>query len=527
MFEFGKTYKGEIVPKKTKWIFSLSGIGREAIFLLVGTFLLTYLLEGGILSDNPKQYLAMNGVLTILIIAYRLLNAFFDPIMGVIIEKTHFKSGKYKPWIFIGSVTNTACLLALFCTPALFPWCRGWVYVGWFAVFYLLWCITFSINDISFWGMLPSLSSDEKQRSKITSIFLISSYAGSFTLSIFIPELAKASALSTDAFWIMSLVVGAFFVLGQTSIFLFCQEKDRDIEFERRKPPVRFKDMVTIFKTNDQVRVMIIAFLCYFLSFSVLTALMQNIFYISIGFNAGKTMMTAFNAITNINMIIPCFLAPYLCKKFSKMKVFKISYGIMIIGLIIFFFYGMPVQSGTLGTITQFLSPIPTINGDLNFAYSSIYCVITAIIFLAQGLAFNVVISMINSCIEYNDYISGERKEAVISSLKPLTSKLATSIQQGISFGALAITGVASIMAKINEINSKGYDGKYGPKEQALEEACKVATYNQIWGLKAFCVVIPIVLSMICWFLISKRYKIDEKMYQEMCDHIAKRNNQK
>ena len=110
-----------------------------------------------------------------------------DPIMGWIVEKVHFKWGKYKPWILIGGLLNTVVVLVLFLAHP-----KGWGFVALFAVFYFLWDIAWTINDIAYWSMLPSLTKDEKRRNKITAIMQICISVGVFGVYGAVPMLVGA-----------------------------------------------------------------------------------------------------------------------------------------------------------------------------------------------------------------------------------------------------------------------------------------------------------------------------------------------
>ena len=84
--------------------------------------------------------------------------------MGGIVENTRTKWGKYKPWQLLGAVLTGAVIISVFCVKL-----DGWSYIGFLAFAYLMFSITFTMNDISYWGMLPSLTSDEHERNKLTS----------------------------------------------------------------------------------------------------------------------------------------------------------------------------------------------------------------------------------------------------------------------------------------------------------------------------------------------------------------------
>lgn len=512
----GDTYSGKKIPKRTKWIYSVSGIGRDAVYAIVATFLMIFATEVA-LGDAGEQYAAMMGVITGLTIGYRLFDGLNDPFMGVIIEKVHMKTGKYKPWIFIGAATNLFTVLALFLGPELFSWCHGWGFVGWFAGFYLLWGMTFTMNDISFWSMLPSLSSDQQERAKVTSLVLIFSYIGSFLASFCIPYLSVPEVLGVDAYWIMAIVVGVLFVVGQGCVFFFCKEHERDTSAEAKAERPKFKDMFVVLKRNRYTRTMIISFICYFLGTSIMNALLMNSFYLSIGYSAGKLMFSIYSIMNSLAVALPMIFVPMILKKVKIKTLFKISMITMLAGLIVFFFYGMPVGNG-------YISPSPVVAGTftLNPAYAVLLALISFVIFVAQGCVYNCVIIMLTNTIEYNEYKFGRREESTIFSLRPLSAKLASSLQQGVYYIALMVTGTMAIIDGISKLNSQSAD----PAE--IEAFIKANTNSsQIWSLKIFTVLIPIALLCVTLFLVWRCYHIDEKMYQEMCTELDKRHAQK
>src|SRR5699024_431168 len=85
---------------KNKWLFSVSGIGRDMSYQLIASFLLVYIQFGATL--NVAQFTTISLIIGI---AGRVWDAVNDPMMGAIIEGTHMKWGKFKPWILIGAVT--------------------------------------------------------------------------------------------------------------------------------------------------------------------------------------------------------------------------------------------------------------------------------------------------------------------------------------------------------------------------------------------------------------------------------------
>ena len=161
-----KAYTGNKVPKFTRWFYPISGIFRDACYALVGSFLLQYALTSGVLSSDSGIFELQYGVITIAMMVALVWDGINDPIMGFIVEKVHFKLGKFKPWILIGAIGNTLAVMLLFLVR---PGGDGWAFVALMIVFYVLWDTFFTMNDIGYWAMLPSLSNDDQERASLTS----------------------------------------------------------------------------------------------------------------------------------------------------------------------------------------------------------------------------------------------------------------------------------------------------------------------------------------------------------------------
>jgi hypothetical protein len=79
-FNLTETFKGDVVPKPTKWIYSLSGIGRDAAYTLISLFFLTYIQYTGVLDE--AQYAVQFGVITAIIVIARIWDGVNDPMIG-------------------------------------------------------------------------------------------------------------------------------------------------------------------------------------------------------------------------------------------------------------------------------------------------------------------------------------------------------------------------------------------------------------------------------------------------------------
>ena len=99
------------LDRRNKYCFGLGTVGRDMFYSLESMYLLFFLTEVRQLDD--AMLALVGGVLTVL----RILDAFNDPITGVIIDNTHSRWGKFKPWILTGALVSAVCLLVLFHSP--------------------------------------------------------------------------------------------------------------------------------------------------------------------------------------------------------------------------------------------------------------------------------------------------------------------------------------------------------------------------------------------------------------------------
>jgi len=179
---------------RNKWFFSLGGIGRDMSYALVGTFLLTYLQFG--VSMTLAQFTTLSLLIGVL---GRVWDAVNDPVMGSLIENSHFKWGKFKPWIFIGALFTGVCILLMF-NGRFFT---GWAFVAYMIAVYLLWEMAYTMNDIGYWSMLPSLTSVKKERDQVSMLTVAFAAVGAIITILlakfFVPILPFLLAFSAGA----------------------------------------------------------------------------------------------------------------------------------------------------------------------------------------------------------------------------------------------------------------------------------------------------------------------------------------
>lgn len=376
--------------------------------------------------------------------------------------------------------------------------------------------MTFTMNDIAFCSMLPSMSSNEQQRTRVTSLLMIFENGGSFMISLIVPFMAQSSLGVQNAYWIAAIIISILFVVGQTALFFFCPEHKRNVKEEAKAEPPRFKDMLSIFKKNRLVRIMVIVILIWFVSIFSLEGLMQDIFFLSVGYDAGFKLMSWFSFVKIGAIVIPMLFMPRILDKVPKMKVFKICMGTLIVSCVIFFIYGAPLGG------TSFIAPSFKF-GIVDPAYATILFIIALIMYVANSCTYNVIYLFMENTVEYNEYISGRRQESVIFSMRPFATKFASSIQILITDAAMYSTGYIAVSKAINDNNNLGLPEK---ETEALNEAEILKALNNtgmVYGMRIWGILVPAVLLIVAFFLLVKFYDLSDAKYKSICKEINKR----
>lgn len=406
---------------RNKWLFGVSGIGRDMSYQLIASFLLTYIQFGMTLS------IVQFTTISLLIgVGGRIWDAVNDPMMGAIIEGSHMKFGKFRPWILMGAVLTGAIIIAMFNVQSL----SGWSFVVFMAVMYLLWESAFTMNDIGYWSMLASLSSKKEQRNSATMLTVVFAGVGAFIAQGGISFLYPGNV--RQAFRWISIAVALIFVAMQTIMVLFIRERPRAVMEKNEK--VSLKQMWDTIRKNDQVLWMTLSMLFYNVGSSLLVGLAYNLYYLEIGYDGNAIVFIAIFGIFNI--AAQAFY-PKLAQKLGRKKLQTWSILVACVG-----YLGIALLGWT--NILPF-----------NLITLSIFGVF---VFVGQALFYMASIINMTNCVEYNEYKRGERNEAVVSTLRPFMAKFADALKYGIVTLVLTVSMVYGLSQNISTLEvQKGH----------------------------------------------------------------------
>jgi sugar (glycoside-pentoside-hexuronide) transporter len=450
------TMKTKQKSNHNRYTFGLGTIGRDMLYSMVSIYLLFFLTD--ILNLPNSMMWWMTGALTIL----RIFDAVNDPIMGFLVDNTHTRFGKFKPWIVIGGFLGGILTVLLFFDFGL----SGAGYVTMFVIIYLLWDLTYGANDIAYWSMLPSLTLDQKEREKTGSFARICANIGLF--SVVVGVLPVTNALGGDKkAWQITIIAVVLITWAFLCFTVFGVKEDKSIHVKQESTSL--KEMFSILFKNDQLLFTAISMALFMIGYCTTTSF--GVYYFKYAFK-NEGMYSAFAAILGVSQLAALVVFPLFSKKFSRKTLYAFATVLVIIGYIIFFFAPMNMLFiGTAGIL----------------------------IFVGQAFIQLLMLMFLTDTVEYGQWKLGHRNESITFSVQPFINKIGGAIANGIVGVTLIISGI-NAAATPNDVTDSG-----------------------LLIMKLSMLILPLFFIVAGYIIYRKKFKIDKQLFDKIITDLTSR----
>jgi sugar (glycoside-pentoside-hexuronide) transporter len=450
------------ISNRNQFTFGLGTIGRDMLFTLVSMYLMFYL------TDILQFSNTMLWWLTSILLAARIFDALNDPIVGIFIDNTHGRFGKFKPWIAAGAFFAGIFTVLMFTDFGL----KGAAYLVVFALTYLFWDISFTGNDIGYWSMLPSLSMDQKQREKIGAFARICANIGLFAVVVGIVPITKALGVALGsmqkAYFAFAVILALIMLLGQC-ITLFGVKELKGVF--RKEEKTSLKGMVTVIFKNDQLLFTAIAMALFMIGYTTTTSFGLYFFKYAYG---NESMYSLFALVLGVSQLLALIVFPLFSKRFSRRTLYAGATVIVFLGYVIFFFSPMNMRYiGTAGVL----------------------------IFLGQAFIQLLMLMFLADTIEYGQWKLGKRNDSITFSLQPFINKMGGAVASGIVGATVIISGISDASSAA-EVTPRG-----------------------LFIMKVAMLVLPFLCILAGYLIYRYKYKIDHKMYMEILSDLEARGD--
>lgn len=448
------------------------------------------------------------GAAATILIAARLWDAFADPIVGLMADRTNTRWGKFRPWILLTALPWCVVMVLAYTTP------KGWdmsTMIAYAAITNILLMTIYSANNMPYSALGGVMTGDINERAKLNSYRFIAVNAAQFIVGGFTLPLVAKFAIGHDVQygWQMTMTIWAVICLILFLItFATTKERIKPIVQQKKSSPKQdFKDLLK----NNPWKVMFFMTLVHFCILSFRggalynyyhyyadkaalydwvawlglttpagvqsSGIMETLGYIVHGDRsnlANSNVADVANSIINmigtgITMIV-ILLSPSLSKRFGK-KLVAIT-GFSLASIFTFAFY--------------FLSPTD-INGMV---------MLTIIIAIAYAPTIPLIWAIYADVADYSEWKTGRRFTGIVF------ATIGFALKGGLALGSSSFLWIMA--------GFFNYDTKYPALPQAVE------------GFRFSSGIIVGALFAICTFLLIA-YQINKKMTIEMADELAAR----
>jgi sugar (glycoside-pentoside-hexuronide) transporter len=398
------------VSKKERLIFALSAVGSYMIVGFTNGYLMIFFTD--LLIVTPTFVFG-------LMVASRIWDAVNDPLMGILIDKTHTRYGKMRPYVFLGSIAIFVFTILLFLPiPNAHPVFKM-VYA---AVMYLCFGMAYTLVDVPAMGLMSVATPNNDEMASLLSLYVTVGSVGSVipmallpVFTNFFPEERKILGYFAFAIFAATLTCTMYLVLFKNST-------------ERcatRTESIKVRDMIKVVSKNKPMVLTLLSSMIAGTRYLIIPSAMYVATYVlKLGNIDPETITTILSAIVGAGMFAGILLSPVLYKKIGYKKVFLISafVGAVFLGAAYF-----------VGHSNFFLLvPFLCIGG------------------LALG-AYNVLpYPMVGDSLDYLQWKTGQRMEGVCFSLNSFVTKFNNAIGSiGLAIGLILIGFVQPVVSGV------------------------------------------------------------------------------
>ena len=466
---------------KEKVSYGLGAVGKDLVYMLSASYVLYYF----------QDVLGVKAIaMGVILLVARVFDAFNDPIMGIVVAKTKTRWGKFRPWLMIGTLTNSAILFLMFaCPPTLSP--KG--LVAYAAITYILWGVTYTMMDIPYWSMIPAFTKSGKEREGLTTLARSCAGVGSALITIFTVIIVKgigtmiagsdASSKEVEiaGFKWFAFIIAVLFIVF---IIITCVNIKEKATVDMESPSV--KQMFKALISNDQAMTIVFTIVLINIAIYTTSNLVIYFFKYDFGGTGWQGSYTLFNTFGGgIQILAMMLMYPILRKFKSNISIFYLCLTSAVLGYLILF--GLTF---------------------LNMSNVLVLFIPAFFIFSANGVLNVLTTVFLANTVDYGDIKNNRRDESVIFSMQTFVVKLGSGIS------AL----IAAVSLSINNLK----DATGDTAEQNFDFSSTVSDSSRL-GLRMTMTIIPVIGLIFAVIIFKKKFILTEQKMNEITDELANR----
>ena len=384
-------------------------IAGNVVYALLSAFVMIFL------TDT----VGMNaGIVGSLIAVSKLFDGISDIFFGSLIDKTHSKMGKARPWMFYGYFGCAVCLVAIFCIPA---GAGATAQYAWFFIAYTLLNAGFyTANNIAYSALTALITKNNNERVQMGSIRFMFAFGTSMLIQTITVGLVAHFGGGAAAWRTVAIIYAVVGVISNTisvmSVRELSPEELAEGEQVQETDTEEKYTLIDAFKLLVQNKYYLMICASYILMQIYTATLNMGIYYMTYVLK-NANLLGVFSWAINIPMIVGLLFTPILVAKFGGM-------------------YKLNLMGYTLGTIGR-LGVL--VAGYLGSVPLMLAC--TAVAAIGMSPLQGDMNALIATCSEYTFLTHGKRVDGTMYSCTSLGTKLGGGIGTALAGWLLALSG--------------------------------------------------------------------------------------
>jgi sugar (glycoside-pentoside-hexuronide) transporter len=255
------------------------------------------------------------GTAGAILLVSRVVDAFNDPIIGAIADRTNTRWGRYRPWLLWTAVPMAVALVLCYTTPNLDATAR----IVWAIVTYNLLMVVYAANNIPYCALSGVMTDDSNERTSLASWRFLCAMAAALVVNLFTLDLVEFFGRGDAArgYQFTMGTWGAIAVVFFALTFTFTRER---ISPSFRQRSTLRQDLADLFHNGPWIALFILAVLIY-----IQLALRSGsmLYYFDHYLNRAD-LFGWFNGLGLAVTMIGVFLSKSLSERFGKRNTFRV-----------------------------------------------------------------------------------------------------------------------------------------------------------------------------------------------------------
>lgn len=504
------TTPGEGVQPKEAIAYGVAGFGQNFICTIIGSYLTIFLTDALMFGAEGVKVGAISGSMAVafLMLGTRIFDAFNDPIMGSVVDKTRSKWGKCRPYLRWTAIPIGICTLICFCPLFQSRSTSTFVIIS---VVYVIWSVVYTICDVPYWALSTNLTNNTETRGNILTVTRLLCTLGAGIVTVGVPIITSAVTAkykytnsdehialimerlgidaeaaqqyvgtvmpeyiqaNADTLKWTYFICAAFFVIIAIPMFFYGFKHTQE-RFQSSEEAPSFMHNIKLLFKNKQLLLIVLSGI---LGGARMVYTYTGGLYFAKYALKNEGLYSIITILVVPGGLIASLLVPYLSKKFTKKKTYIFVH--------------------ILGGVTMLIMYLVGYDSTWKLVVCAICLVILGI---PQGVNNIITYAMIGDTVDYLEWKTGERGEGICFAMQTLMNKVGMAV--GAFIGVFSYNWAG--------INPDAADGVYITQQGT----------DTLWNL----LVLSGVISMFACAIPMFFYKITENKQREMVAEIEAR----